>query len=97
MTTKFVHHVTKKPMPVISMADVKSSQVKQVGYDPATKTLAVQFAHGRGAMYQYTNVDPATYQDFLKSESKGQFFGKHLKTLPFEKFIPHVEEKAATA
>lgn len=96
MTTKFVHHVTKKPMPVISMSDVKSSQVKQVGYDPITKTLAMQFAHGKGAIYHYPNVDESIYADMQKAKSVGTFFGQHIKPLSFEKFIPHVEEKGTS-
>lgn len=83
-----VHCTTGKPCPHIAQKDVKSSQVKTVGYDPITKTLAVTFARGAGAVYHYPNVEPDAYQEFIKSKSIGTHFGKHIKSLPFEKFVP---------
>lgn len=80
------HSVHKTPRPKIDMQDVKSSQVKQVGYDPATKTLAVSFTRGAGAIYHYPNVSPEDHQKFLKADSLGIHFGQHIKSLPFEKF-----------
>ncbi len=77
-----------KPYTAIPMTPVTSNQVGAVGYDPATKTLAVQFARGAGAIYQYPGVDQKVYDDFMASESKGTFFGKHIKALPFDKFQP---------
>ena len=89
MNQQFIHHETKKPMPVISMSDVESSQIKQAGYDPATKTLALQFKHGKGAVYHYPGVTQDQYDAFKKAESAGTHFGKHFKTLPFDKYVPH--------
>lgn len=79
---------SQKPRPNIELHPVTSSQVKAVGYDAQTKTLAVQFVHGVGAIYHYPNVQPDTHKAFVEAKSIGAFFGKHLKNLPFEKFQP---------
>lgn len=70
----------------IPMATVTSTQVHAIGYDPCTKTLAVTFTRGTGAIYHYPQVEPQVYADFMAAESKGNFFGKHIKSLPFAKF-----------
>ena len=80
----------------INMNPVTSSQVKAIGYDEDTKTLAVSFTRGSGAIYHYPDVDPQTYADFIAAESIGSFFGKHIKSLPFKKFMPtNVEKEGA--
>lgn len=79
---------TDKARPPIALQPVDSSQVKAVGYDAETKTLAVQFKHGVGAIYHYPNVEPETHAAFMAAKSIGKFFGEHLKTLPFEKYEP---------
>lgn len=81
-------------MPHIALTPVKSSQVAAVGYDPQTKTLAVTFTRGPGTIYHYPNVEPRTHQDFLRAESIGKFFGKHIKALPFKKFAPPAKAHA---
>lgn len=70
----------------IPLTPVQSNQVKAIGYDAGTKTLAVTFARGPGHIYHYPNVTPKTHADFLQAESIGTFFGKHIKALPFKKF-----------
>lgn len=70
----------------IPMNPVESNQVKAIGYDEATKTLAVTFTRGAGAIYHYPNVEPELYAEFIGAESIGTFFGKHIKALPFKKF-----------
>lgn len=79
--------------PEIPMAQVKSSQVAAIGYDPATKTLACQFTRGPGHIYQYPNVEPETHAAFIAGDlgpdvepSIGTFFGRHIKPLPFKKY-----------
>jgi len=72
--------------PAIKLNPVKSSQVKAIGYDEATKTLAVTFTRGAGATYHYADVSKDTFEKFSKAESIGSFFGKHIKPLPFKKF-----------
>lgn len=77
---------TDKPYTPIPMTPVQSNQVKAIGYDPASKTLACTFTRGPGHIYHYPNVEPDLHTRFMEAESKGNFFGKHVKTLPFEKF-----------
>ena len=79
----------KTPAPHIPMTDVESSQVKSIGYDPSTNTLAVQFSRGTGAVYHYPGVTPEQHQAFLKAESIGTHFGKHFKNSPFKKYAGH--------
>lgn len=76
----------------IALHPVESSQIKAVGYDEETKTLAVTFNFGK-ALYQYPDVAPATYEAFRTSDSAGKFFGQHIKDLPFKKF--HAETATA--
>lgn len=79
---------SKAKRPHIPLQEVKSSQVKAIGYDATTKTLAVQFTRGAGAIYHYPNVDAETHKAFVEAESIGTFFGKHIKPLAFEKYAP---------
>lgn len=72
--------------PPIALEPVESNQVGAIGYDEATKTLAVQFKRGARAIYHYPNVERATFEAFKGAESIGTYFGQHLKALPFEKF-----------
>lgn len=84
-----------KPIP---MTPVQSNQVGAIGYDPATSTLAVSFARGAGAIYHYPDVSPELYAEFMAAESKGTFFGKRVKALPFDKFsAPKPEPEADPA
>ena len=92
MHSKYVHHVTKKPIPVISLTGVKSSQVKEIGYDAATKTLAVTFTRGKGAVYHYPGVTQEAFDAFKNAESIGTHFGKHIKPITgFDKYVPSEE------
>jgi len=77
-----------EPRPPIVLNEVESSQVKAIGYDPETKTLAVSFPRGTGAIYHYPNVEPETYAAFVGAESIGKFFGANIKSLPFKKYQP---------
>ena len=70
----------------IPLAPVSSGQVKAIGYDAATKTLAVTFTRGPGTVYHYPNVEPKVHEDFIKADSIGTFFGAHIKPLSFKKF-----------
>lgn len=89
--------LTDKPRPPITLSPVKSGQVKAIGYDPATETLAVSFNGGPGSIYHYPGVKAETYAEFLKAESIGKFFGAHIKALPFEKFAADPEPEKAEA
>lgn len=56
---------------------VESSQVKAVGYDPATKVLEVEFHSG--AIYQYPGAEPDVYEGLMNAESVGRFFNQNVK------------------
>lgn len=77
---------SERQRPQIALFPVESSQVGAIGYDAATKTIAVQFRRGNRAIYHYPNVEPETFEAFRSAESIGTYFGQHLKALPFEKF-----------
>jgi non-canonical purine NTP pyrophosphatase (RdgB/HAM1 family) len=51
---------------------VESSDIISVGYDTKTRVLEIEF-HG-GRVYQYRDVEPETYQHFMRAESHGLFF-----------------------
>lgn len=61
----------------MKMQSVTSSQVESVGYDAASKTLAVKFKNG--GEYQYDGPPPELYDSMLKAESIGKFLGAHVK------------------
>lgn len=88
--------VSERPRPNIPLTPVKSNQVAAVGYDRATKTLAVTFRRG-SHVYHYHGVEPETHQAFIGAESIGNFFGRHIKPLAFEKFAPPKEAEAEEA
>lgn len=95
MPQEIAQAFTEEPMPDIALIPVKSNQVAAVGYDPITKTLAVTFTRGTGAVYHYPNVEPKTHADFIAAESIGKFFGANIKALPFKKYAPPKEKPEA--
>ena len=64
-------------MNTIDMQPVKSSQIDSVGYDPATKTLAVKFL--TGGIYHYANVEPEAFDALKSADSIGKHFGQHIR------------------
>lgn len=81
----------------IPMQAVTSNQVKAIGYDLATKTLACTFTRGPGHIYHYADVEPETHAAFVKAESIGTYFGQHIKPLAFKKFKAPEADTAAQA
>ena len=77
---------TEKEYVAIPLTAVQSNQVAAIGYDAARKTLAVTFTRGPGNIYHYPNCEAKFHADFMAAESKGKFFGLHVKQLPFDKF-----------
>jgi len=78
--------ISEDPRPAIALQPVESGQVKAVGYDADTQTLAVQFRHGKQAIYHYPDVAPETHAAFIGADSLGSFFRDNLKALPFTKY-----------
>jgi hypothetical protein len=65
------------PASTIPLSPIESSQLESVGYDPASKTLAIKFK--RGATYEYANVPPEVHAGLTGAESAGKFFGASIK------------------
>lgn len=76
----------------IDLSDVKSSYIKQMGYDPDRQTLALAF-HG-GKVFHYSNVTPEMYAAAQSAASLGSWFHQNLKgksdSYPHKEFV---EEK----
>jgi hypothetical protein len=62
----------------ITMKPVKSSQIESIGYDPASKILAIRFNGGR-KLYHYAGVSQEDYDKFQSAESVGKHFGAHIR------------------
>lgn len=68
--------------PNITLTPVTSRKLHGIGYDAASKTLAVRFhptsknaAEGKpGALYHYANVTPEQFDSFRFSDSVGSHF-----------------------
>jgi hypothetical protein len=60
--------------------EVKSSQIKSIGYDSTNRQMDVEFKPG--SVYRYDNIDQETFDAFLSAESKGKFFGATIKNNP---------------
>ena len=56
---------------------IASTNIASCGYDEASQTLEVEFTNG--TVYQYYNVGPECYQQFIQSPSKGQFLNSQIK------------------
>lgn len=54
-----------------------SSNIAGIGYDAATRELAVRF-HG-GTLYRYSDVPPDVVAEFRGAESKGSFFARQIR------------------
>lgn len=66
----------RQPSLAIEMLPVQSSNIRAIGYDESTKTLAVQFANG---IYHYAGIDPELFQSLTAADSKGKFFQQNIR------------------
>jgi hypothetical protein len=57
---------------------VDSSNINSIGYDPDQQRLEIEF--NRGAVYEYYEVPPEKYDEFVHAPSKGSFFATEIKT-----------------
>lgn len=55
----------------------KSSMLKGYAYDPASKTLTLQFKSG--VSYEYQDVPLPVYEGMCAAESIGSFFSKNIR------------------
>lgn len=56
---------------------VKSSNVKSVGYDPASQMLEVEFT--TGSVYQYPKVSGKEYETLIGADSVGRTLNTLIK------------------
>jgi hypothetical protein len=62
----------------ITMTTVHSSNVHSVGYDAASKTLAVRFHSGE--VWHYADVPSNVARGLAKAKSVGQFFSTNVRS-----------------
>jgi hypothetical protein len=66
----------------IELTAVDSSQLRSVGHDPETNTLAIQFIGKPGEedkVYHYYDFPAKAYEDLLAAESQGKHFYAYIK------------------
>jgi hypothetical protein len=56
---------------------VTSSNIRSIGYDPASSTLEIEF--NSGAVYQYANVPQTEYDSLMSASSHGSYFSANIK------------------
>lgn len=56
---------------------VRSSNIRSVGYDAASRMLELEFHSG--GLYQYSGVPETIYQGFMRAASKGSYLHDHIK------------------
>lgn len=57
--------------------NVKSSNIKSIGYDKDSRTLEVRFL--KGAVYQYLDVPPEEHRALMEAGSSGRFLSERIK------------------
>lgn len=62
----------------IEMEPIESSNLREVGYDPDSKTLAIIF--NSGMKYHYHDVPQETFDELKEAESAGKYFNANIRT-----------------
>lgn len=57
--------------------EVRSSNIKSIGYDEANKILEIEFVKGK--VYRYANVPMDTYESLMRCDSAGVYFASFIK------------------
>ena len=98
-----MNQATQALINAITLCPCNSSQIHAHGYNPETRTLALQFKrkgeNGErvgGSVYHYDDVAPEVYDGLCKAESKGKFFGANIKNggFAYRKIEAEAEAKA---
>lgn len=66
-------------MPVRRHLEIKSSNIKAVGYDPEEKVMEIIFQTDPLLVYKYPGVDAVTFATFVNAESVGGYFAAVLR------------------
>lgn len=56
---------------------VSSSNLRSVGYDPATQAMEIEFKSG--AVYHYYDVPPAIHAGLMKASSHGSYSHQQIR------------------
>jgi hypothetical protein len=56
---------------------VASEAIRSVGYDPAARTLEIEFA--QRAVYRYRDVPPAVHAELMAADSLGTCFNARIR------------------
>ena len=56
---------------------MQSTCVKSYGYDANKRLFEIEYPSGE--IYDYLNVPPSVHQEFLRSDSKGEFVNFRIK------------------
>ncbi len=56
---------------------VSSSNLQAVGYDPATRTLEIEFLNG--GLYSYSGVPASVHASLMAASSHGSYFDSNIK------------------
>lgn len=57
--------------------EVKSTNIRSIGYEPESSTLEIEFHSG--GIYQYFNVPQTSYNGLMSASSRGSYFHKYIK------------------
>jgi hypothetical protein len=61
----------------VRMQAIESKAISAVGYDPARQVLRVTFRGGKS--YEYLDVSPEDYDDFMDADSRGTYMNQVIK------------------
>jgi hypothetical protein len=67
----------------MELKPVNSSNLRKIGYDPATNILIIVF--NSGSTYEFQNIPPDLYEDLINAPSIGTFFSKNIRNKPYKK------------
>lgn len=56
---------------------VESRNIASIGYNPSSDSLECEFKSG--GVYWYHDVPQEVYDALMAAESKGKYFGQHIK------------------
>ena len=83
----------------MEMRNVSSSNISAIGYDPETKTLAVQFSNS--GTYHYHDVPPDVHESIVDIDadggSIGRFFAANIRNQFRSTRFPATEARSAAA
>lgn len=61
----------------IPLQPVESSNLEAIGYDPASRTLAVKFKNG--TLYHYADVPASVWEGLQGASSAGRFYSAMIR------------------